>query len=203
MPARRRSLDLVEGLPQTRRALAYAERLHEGQRRQADGAPFILHPIEVASLLYDAGATDDVIAAGVLHDVIEKAGVRAAQLRRRFGARITSLVLAVTDDHTVSDYQDRKSALRTQVAGAGDDALIVFAADKISKVRELALEHPATGSQRRPGASRERRIAHYHECLVILEAHLPDAPLVAQLRSEFETVRGAAGGDRVLATGLC
>ena len=58
--------------PRTRAALDYAMRQHAGQRRSVDDAPFILHPVEVGSLLYHAGAPDHVIAAGILHDTIEK-----------------------------------------------------------------------------------------------------------------------------------
>jgi len=58
----------------------------------------MLHLREVASLLYDAGAPDHLIAAGVLHDVIEKTGVAASELRKRFGTRIATLVLAVRED---------------------------------------------------------------------------------------------------------
>jgi (p)ppGpp synthase/HD superfamily hydrolase len=42
----------IEGLPLTEAALSYAKQLHEGQHRPVDGAPFIVHPLEVASLLY-------------------------------------------------------------------------------------------------------------------------------------------------------
>jgi hypothetical protein len=67
---------LARGLddPQTSAAAAYAERKHAGQHRSV-GTPFVQHPLEVATLLYYAGAPDHVIAAGLLHDVIEKAGV--------------------------------------------------------------------------------------------------------------------------------
>jgi (p)ppGpp synthase/HD superfamily hydrolase len=51
--------------------VVYARWVHRGQRRQVDGAPFIEHSLEVALLLYRAGAPDHVIAAGVLHDVLE------------------------------------------------------------------------------------------------------------------------------------
>ena len=44
--------------PTTRIALRYAQEVHAGQRRRADGAAFILHPFEVASLLSDSGAPD-------------------------------------------------------------------------------------------------------------------------------------------------
>jgi hypothetical protein len=61
-----------ESFPIALDALAYAARMHAGQRRRADGAPFILHLLEVAGLLYRSGAPDHVIATGVLHDIIEK-----------------------------------------------------------------------------------------------------------------------------------
>jgi (p)ppGpp synthase/HD superfamily hydrolase len=78
----------VDGLPQTHLAVTYAERMHAGQRR-ADGSPFILHPLEVASLLYYTGAPDHLIAAAVMHDLIEKTDASAADLQARFGPRIT------------------------------------------------------------------------------------------------------------------
>jgi (p)ppGpp synthase/HD superfamily hydrolase len=126
----------VTGLPQTERAIEYAERMHAGQQR-ADGTPFILHPLEVAALLYYAGAPDHLIAAGVMHDLVEKTDVIALDLRQRFGRRITEMVLAVSDDERITGYAKRKAALRQQVARAGDEALTLFAADKLSKLREL------------------------------------------------------------------
>jgi (p)ppGpp synthase/HD superfamily hydrolase len=124
--------------PQALAAIAYAQWLHAGQRRQADGAPFILHPLEVACPLYQAGACDDVIAAGVLHDTIEKTDATAADLRTRFGPTIATLVLAVSDDERIIGYSQRKAALRETVASAGREALMVLAADKISRLENCA-----------------------------------------------------------------
>ena len=117
----------------------YAERMHAGQQR-LDGAPFILHPREVTTLLYYAGAPDHVIAAGAMQDLLEKTDATASDLQQRFGQRITELVLAVTDDDRIVGYAKRKAALRQQVAGAGEEALTLFAADKLSKLRELRRE---------------------------------------------------------------
>jgi hypothetical protein len=87
--------------------------------RSSDGAPFIRHPLEVATVLYRTGAPDHLIAAGLLHDVVEKTGVSAAELRESFGAHIAALVLAVSEDESISDYATRKVSLRAQVATAG------------------------------------------------------------------------------------
>ncbi len=188
--------DGLSWLPKTRAALAYAEQVHAGQRRGVDGAPFIVHPLEVACLLFGAGAPDRVIAAGALHDVIEKTGADAAVLRARFGLPVATLVLAVSEDERIIGYGERKAALRKQVARAGHEALMVFAADKISKVRELRLENART---RQPAAcvpvSRDLRLAHHRRCLRLLEELLTDSPLVKQLRTELEatTTRRATG----------
>ncbi len=139
MPAKRRFPDFVVRLPKTRAAIAFARSSHAGQRRRVDGAPFILHPLEVGSLLYHVGAPDHVIAAGVLHDTIEKTAVDAEAISRRFGPRVAAIVTAVSEDERIESYDARKRALREQVQAAGADALMVFAADKISKARELKL----------------------------------------------------------------
>jgi len=171
----------VVRLPKTRAALAYAEERHAGQRRKADGAPFIEHPVEVAWLLYRAGAPDDVVAAGVLHDTVEKTGASVGELHERFGAHTASLVAAVSEDPEISGYARRKAALRDQVAAAGPEAQMVFAADKISKIRELrsSRSHPKLP---------QRRLTHYRRCLELLERLLADSPLVVQLRTEFDRV---------------
>jgi (p)ppGpp synthase/HD superfamily hydrolase len=172
-------------MPRSCSALAYAEEQHAGQLRKADGAPFIVHPIEVASLLYDAGAGDDVIAAGLLHDTIEKTGTDADELRRRFGLRTAALVAAVTEDEHINGYASRKAALRRQAEAAGAEAMMVFAADKVSKVRELPVDRPGSEAET-ASRTRQRRLAHYRHCLVMLERHIGDSPLVRQLRAELE-----------------
>jgi (p)ppGpp synthase/HD superfamily hydrolase len=171
-----------------RTALMYAREKHRDQQR-SDGSPFIQHPLEVASLLQSVGSSEHLVAAGALHDLVEKTDVTAAELEGRFGARITRLVLAVSDDDRIQGYGERKAALRRQVAGAGDEALALFAADKLSKVRELRSEtRVAPGSNRASGRGRQpraRRLRHYQRSLALLEERLPNSSLVRQLRDEL------------------
>jgi hypothetical protein len=180
----------ARGLAQTEQATDYAKRMHAGQQR-ADGTPFILHPREVAALLYHAGASDHLIAAGVMHDVVEKTDATAADVRRRFGHRITELVLAVSDDDRIAGYTKRKAALRRQVSGAGEEALTLFAADKLSKLRELRREaavHPGSGTPARTRQLRARRLKHYQRSLALLEERLAESPLVRALRDELASL---------------
>ena len=127
----------MERSPLTREALAFADQRHAGQKRDLDDLPFVTHPVEVACLLHEAGYADEVVAAGVLHDVVEDTDAELSDLEAHFGSRVAELVQAVTDDPSIEDDAERKAALRRQVAAAGECAAVIFAADKVSKAREF------------------------------------------------------------------
>jgi (p)ppGpp synthase/HD superfamily hydrolase len=175
--------DFVERSPLTRSALEFAERQHAAQTRDLDGeVPLVTHPIEVASLLDEAGYPDDVVAAGVLHDVLEDTDVEARELEERFGSEVARLVVEVSEDPTIEDETERKAALRDQVAKADERVLAVFAADKISKARELRLR-----ASRRGGFDRDDRhkLEHYEASLEMLAGLLPEHPFVRRLETEL------------------
>src|ERR671916_3348413 len=105
--------DFVDRSPLTRAALAFAEGHHSGQTRVVDGEiPLVTHPVEVACLLHEAGYPDDVVAAGVLHDVLEDTDAEHGELEARFGRGVADLVDAVSDDPSIEDHGERKAALR-------------------------------------------------------------------------------------------
>lgn len=82
-----------------------------------------------------------------------------------------------------------KAALRRQVAGAGPEALALFAADKLSKLRELRreteLDYDGSAACGPVRALRARRLRHYQRSLALLEERLPESPPVRDLRDEL------------------
>ena len=135
-------------------------------------------------LLRGRGYDDEVVAAAVLHDVVEKTTATVDDLAERFGSRVASLVAAVSDPPGIDDYGARKAALRDQVAHARPEALAIYAADKLAKARELralatslqvALTDPAL----------QNRLKHYQKSLEMLDRALPGMPRVNQLRFEL------------------
>ena len=69
-------------LPLARQAYTFAWEAHRGQRRESDAARFIAHPLEVASLLYNTGHAEPLVAAGILHDTVEDTDTTLADIRR-------------------------------------------------------------------------------------------------------------------------
>jgi (p)ppGpp synthase/HD superfamily hydrolase len=188
----RRETDRFTRLPLTQAALGFATARHIDQYRESDCAPFIEHPIEVARLLQRDGHPDHVIAAGLLHDVLEKTTTTHAELERRFGARIARLVTTVSDDPSIEGYAERKHELRDRVARAESDALAMFAADKIAKVRELALL-PAS---ERAGRDVDAKLSHYRASLQMLRQVAGASTLVDHLEAELSRLVSPDAADQ-------
>ena len=174
----------VDELPITGDALEYAAARHTGQHRSGDRAPFILHLLEVAQLLRGRDYPDEVVAAGVLHDVIEDAGVGQYEITRRFGPRVAELVGAVTEPSSEGSYGERKARLRDAISRADPDAVAIYAADKVAKLRELRLVIATTPDYEPDQA----QLDHYWSSLELLEDRDIATPFIRQLRFELEAL---------------
>ena len=180
----------LAGLPIARQALLFARELHRGQRRESDEAPFILHPLEVAALLHATGHSEAVVAAGILHDTLEDTEIGVEAIEHRFGPEVADLVTAMTEDSGIEPWEERKAALRRQIAAFGEEATAVYAADKVCKVRELRARATGDPDLLRGGREDARlRLEHYIESLATLEESTPSHPLVGMLRFELEALR--------------
>ena len=157
---------------------------HAGQTRGADRADFVFHPAEVGSVLERLHYPDYVVAAGVLHDVLEDTDVESRDIEARFGPEVAKLVVTLSDDPSIGDEERRRENLRERVREAGGYASVIFAADKVSKVRELR----ALLASGPPTAETEAKLRHYQASLEMLEEVMPGSHLVELLRFELEAL---------------
>lgn len=129
--------------------LAYS--LHADQYR-ASGEPYIIHPIQVASLLRDLGGDGTMIAAGFLHDIVEDTDITSDEIEARFGADVRQLVEGVTklSKFNFSSKTERQAEnfRRMFLAMAQDIRVIVVKlADRLHNMRTL--EHLPDAKRRR------------------------------------------------------
>lgn len=123
------------------RAYAYAADAHAGKLRYS-GEPYIVHPLGVAQHLAEMELSAAVIAAGLLHDVIEDAEKTPEELRERFGPDIASLVERVTKVSKVRLHGERRyiENLRKMCMVMAEDfrAIIIKFADRLHNLETLA-----------------------------------------------------------------
>ena len=174
------------------RAHALAAAAHGDQRRATDRTSFLEHVTEVGRLLHEVGCDERLVAAGLLHDAVERGTLSEQELRSAMDEDISVLVLALTEDASISSFGERKEALRKQVAAAGDRAVTIFAADKLSDIRGLTtgVEQFEDTLEARMGTTVESMAGHYEESVTMIEERVPDCAFVPALRTQLERLRG-------------
>ena len=136
----------VEHISLILKALGFASRKHEGQRRKGGRAsPYVNHLIDVAEKLWELGGVHDLttIVAGILHDTIEDTTTTPDELASAFGSEICSIVLELSDDKSLP----KPVRKRLQVEHAGNlssRARLVKIADKISNIHDI-MDSPPVG----------------------------------------------------------
>ena len=138
-------------------AFDFAFQLHEGQFR-ASGDPYIVHPVAVADLLRDIGASASVIAAGFLHDVVEDTDVTPDQLESHFGPEVRELVEGVTKLgglHFTNRTEAQAENLRKMFLAMASDIRVVLVklADRLHNMRTIG----ALKEEKRQRIARETR----------------------------------------------
>jgi guanosine-3',5'-bis(diphosphate) 3'-pyrophosphohydrolase len=127
------------------RAVAFAAHKHRDQRRKdKDASPYINHPIQLATVLWEEGGVRDaeVIAAALLHDTLEDTETTWQELRGIFGEAIADVVLEVTDTKWIKKAL-RKRLQVARAAHSSENAKLVKLADKICNLRDIAAHPPA------------------------------------------------------------
>ena len=183
----------VERSNLVREALEIARRAHFGQIRSgSNGRPYIEHPIAVAELLAEQSYPEEVLAAALLHDVVEDTDMTVEDIRERVGSAVSELVEVLSDDPSIESYAERKREHRDRVDAADDGARAIFAADKLANVRMLRVAYRVRGE----GIAEElkvpldEKIKIWAQDLEKLLEGTPDAALVTDLGTELAGLAG-------------
>jgi GTP pyrophosphokinase len=132
------------------RAFEVADRAHQGQIRKS-GQPYITHPVAVATILAELGMPSEVLAAALLHDVVEDTTYGLDTLRGEFGDEIAQLVDGVTklDKVTYGDAAQAETVRKMIVAMARDiRVLVIKLADRLHNARTWRYVSPESAERK-------------------------------------------------------
>jgi guanosine-3',5'-bis(diphosphate) 3'-pyrophosphohydrolase len=182
----------AERSPLVRSALAQARSDHEGQVRNGSGGmPYVEHPMRVAALLAERGYGDEVLAAALLHDVVEDSETTLDELREKFGGEVAGLVGAMTDDEELEDYRERKAEHRERLAAAPVEALAIYGADKLTNSRTLRAAYASEGDAVRDEfkVPLELKLEIWEKDLELLREKAPELGFLDELEDELTRLR--------------
>jgi len=131
-------------------AYVVAEEAHRGQSRKS-GEPYITHPIAVAQIIADLGLPDSVIAAALLHDVVEDTAFPLDRIRAEFGDEVAMIVDGVTklDKVTYGDAAQAETVRKMVVAMAKDiRVLLLKLCDRLHNARTWEFVSPESARRK-------------------------------------------------------
>ena len=184
-------------------AVAYASTLHATQVRKGTDIPYISHLLGVASLVLEAGGTEDMAIAGLLHDAGEDQGgeARVRDIEARFGAEVAEIVRTCSDtlvaDRVHKESHDlRKATYLARLRVAPDSHVTVSIADKVHNARSILTDLGNEGLKTlerftNKGVSIP---AYYGACLEIAESRDGVSPrLKRALRDAYQQIVAIMG----------
>lgn len=139
-------------------------------KRKALDLPYIVHPMAVFVILSEYTEDEDILIAGLLHDITEGTPEYTyEQIEQDFNARVREIVetnaldMSINGPNTAETWEMRKGDLLDRLLTGSDEARIVFAADKIHNLRSLIAEKKKLGDAlwTRIGISRDAILYSY------------------------------------------
>jgi (p)ppGpp synthase/HD superfamily hydrolase len=126
-------------------AIETALKSHAGQQRKGTDIPYAVHPLAVGMILAGAGCSDEVIAAGILHDTIEDTAIAIDQIQAMFGDKVASLVAACSEPDKSLPWEIRKRQLIASMKNAVPDVRVIACADKLHNLRTMVRDRELVG----------------------------------------------------------
>ena len=125
--------------------LKFATLAHGDQKRKYTGDPYIVHPIAVSEIVKTVAHTDEMVAAALLHDVVEDTPVTIDEIKTKFGSKVAELVGWLTDISRPEDgnRKTRKTLDRKHSAEAPADAQTIKVADLIHNTDSIERHDPS------------------------------------------------------------
>lgn len=127
---------------------------HDGQTRKGSNTPFIEHPIAVSEMIIKQGATKEVVAAALLHDVLEDVPPERysrEDMLKDFGSKIVEMVDGVSEvkldvGGRPRPWVDRKVDYIKRLKEGTDDMVLISLADKVHNLSSFINDYQKMGS---------------------------------------------------------
>jgi guanosine-3',5'-bis(diphosphate) 3'-pyrophosphohydrolase len=119
------------------KAVQFAGKKHEGQKRRGTGLPYVIHPVTVAFILAEhkeSKKIEELLAACCLHDTLEDTDTTFEELAKEFSPLVASLVLELTSDPEQIKVMGKNEYLINKMLGMSNYALVIKLADRYSNV---------------------------------------------------------------------
>lgn len=182
-------------------AVIFAAQAHDGMMRRGSRMPYIVHPMEAAAIAASLTQDEEIIAAAVLHDVIEDCGETRESLAARFGERVATLVQAESQTPQPGrpdGWLMRKRETVDKLRQGNREMKLIALADKLSNMRAIHRDYIHLGEkvfERFHEHDKKKHAWYYRGCAKLIGQEFGDTDLWRELNALVEEVFGDVGEE--------
>jgi (p)ppGpp synthase/HD superfamily hydrolase len=118
------------------KAIYWAKKYHGNQKRKS-GEAYYTHPLEVAYMISDYKLKTDVIAASILHDIVEDTEVTVEMINSSFGQRISEMVDMLTRDRPDGTKLTIEEVINNAYKKADKEVLLIKLIDRLHNIQTI------------------------------------------------------------------
>ena len=174
-------------------AIVFAAKAHKNQTRKVANIPYITHPFAVGMYLQKANCSEEVIAAGILHDTLEDTETTFDELQELFGERIANLVLAASENDQSLPWEVRKQYTVDMLKEASLEEVQVIVADKLHNLKSIQMDLDENGDMIWQRFSRGQQHQHWYYASIVKAVSIrkKQFSLIDELEREVIAVFGS------------
>ena len=177
-------------------AIRFAVRAHQGMTRKTESTPYIVHPMEAATICATITSDPEVLAAAGLHDTVEDTETTLAQIEEAFGERVAALVASETEDKRsdrppAETWRIRKEEALETLRNASDPGVkILWLGDKLANIRGFYRAWQISGNElwRQFNQKDPAQQAWYYRSIVTLLDDLKDSEAWQELDYDVQKI---------------
>ena len=183
--------------PRLDEAIALAVEAFRDRCRKDGETPYLMHLLQVLVTVGEHHGDEDQMVAAVLHDYLEDIeGATAQELSSRFGARVASMVVDLSDSstHPKPPWHERKRGYVSRLSTASHDVKLICAADKLHNATSTLRDYRAIGDRvwERFTAGRRESLWYYRAIVDALSSDWTH-PLLEELTEAVKRLHDEAG----------
>lgn len=175
------------------KAIIFAAKAHKNQTRKGTDIPYVSHPFAVGMLLQKAKCSEEVVAAGLLHDTLEDTNTTFEELSESLGIRVANLVQAASEVDKGLPWEARKLHTIQMLKDASLEEIQVSVGDKLHNLKSIRNDLNLHGETIWERFNRGKRDQHwyYTSILKALYSRKKAFKLISELEEEVKGVFGS------------
>ncbi len=172
------------------KAVKFSVLAHQGQLRKGKSIAYVSHPLTVGIILARMGCSEELVIAGILHDVIEDTDYEKEDIEREFGKKVADLVSGVSEGNKKDSWTERKNKTLEKLKNSSEEVVKLKAADLLANMTDLCDDLKSEGGRAFTifSVDSSKKIAGFQKLIQVIKMRLNQDPIIEKLEERLNQI---------------